>query len=34
MPAKQETSKAVLIKHGQYKEELSVTGDVTEPTTG
>ena len=34
MPAKQETFKAVLIKHGHYKEELSVTGDVTEPTTG
>ena len=34
MPAKQETFKAVLIKHSHYKEELSVTGDVTEPTTG
>lgn len=24
----------MLIKRGHYKEELSVTGDVTEPTTG
>jgi hypothetical protein len=34
MPAQQDTFKAVLIKHDHYREELSVTGDVTEPTTG
>jgi hypothetical protein len=34
MSAKQETFKAVLIKGRHYKEELVVTGDVTEPTTG
>jgi hypothetical protein len=33
MPAKQDTFKAVLIRNGHYKEELLVTGDVTEPTT-
>jgi hypothetical protein len=33
MPAKQDTFKAVLLKH-DYKTKLCVTGDVTEPTTG
>jgi hypothetical protein len=34
MPAKQDTFKAVVTRNSQYKEELLVTGDVTEPTTG
>jgi hypothetical protein len=34
MPAKQDTFKAVLIQHDHYRDELSVTGEVTEPTTG
>ena len=33
MPAKEDTFKAVLLKH-DYRTELRVTGDVTEPTTG
>jgi hypothetical protein len=34
MSVKQETFKAVLSRGHHYKEELLVTGDVTEPTTG
>jgi len=34
MPAVQDTFKAELIKHHHHKQELCVSGDVTEPTTG
>jgi hypothetical protein len=34
MPAKQDTFKAVIFRNAHYREELLVTGDVTEPTTG
>ena len=34
MPAVHDTFKAELIKHHHHKQELCVSGDVTEPTTG